>query len=306
MIPTKSTLSTEQLARVLRLIRSADSVELKLSVPDANRRSTVAALDMDPLDAQIRQVVFFDTPDLTLDSHGVVLRARRIRHKAGDTIVKLRPLVLDEIPDDVRRSPGFGVEVDAMPGGFVCSGIMKAQVDNDTVKGVLAGRLPVRKLFTKDQRALYSAHAPDGLELDDLAILGPINVLKLKFAPPELGRRLVAELWNYPDGSRILELSTKCETTEAFEAAAETRAFLAGHGVDLLAEQQTKTRMALEFFASELVGDTPPAGETSSGSSLAPPEPAQRPSRALTDAPDVTADGRGTPRYNLGGTCVTR
>ena len=28
-----------------------------------------------------------------------------------------------------------------------------------------------------------TAHAPDGLGLDDLSILGPISVLKLKFAP---------------------------------------------------------------------------------------------------------------------------
>ena len=49
-----------------------------------------------------------------------------------------------------------------------------------------------------------------GVHLDDLRILGPINVLKVKCAPKGYGRRLVAELWLYPDGSRILELSTKC------------------------------------------------------------------------------------------------
>ena len=134
-----TTLSTEQVAEVLRLIKGADSVELKLSVPDADRRSAVAALDMDPLDAQIRQVVFFDTPDLTLNTHGVVVRARRVQGKTGDSVVKLRPLVPDEIPGDVRRSPGFGVEVDAMPGGFVCSGAMKAAVDNAGGQG---GRVP--------------------------------------------------------------------------------------------------------------------------------------------------------------------
>ncbi|MGH9262370.1 MAG: adenylate cyclase, partial [Acidimicrobiales bacterium] len=124
------------------------------------------------------------------------------------------------------------------------------------LKDALAGRRPLRRLFTKRQRAFFSAHAPDGLQLDDLAVLGPINVLKLKFTPEDHGRRLVAELWTYPEGSRILELSTKCEPTEAFEVAAETRAFLARHGIDLSGEQQTKTRKALEFFASELRGGT--------------------------------------------------
>jgi inorganic triphosphatase YgiF len=36
---------------------------------------------MDLLDAQIGQVVFFDTPDLTLNTHGVVVRARRVQGK---------------------------------------------------------------------------------------------------------------------------------------------------------------------------------------------------------------------------------
>ena len=94
----------------------------------------------------------------------------------------------------------------------------------------MAGDRPLRKLFSKEQRAFYAAHAPDGLALDDLSILGPIFVLKLKFTPDELDRRLVAEMWLYPDGSRVLELSTRCAPAEAFQVAAETRAFLAGHG----------------------------------------------------------------------------
>jgi hypothetical protein len=56
-------------------------------------------------------------------------------------------------------------------------------------------------------------------------------------------------MWLYPDGSRILELPTKCLPTEAFQVAAETRAFLTSKGVDLDTEQQTKTRTALEFFS---------------------------------------------------------
>jgi len=43
-----------------------------------------------------------------------------------------------------------------------------------------------------------------------MSVLGPITVLKLKFSPEGYGRRLVAEPWFYPDGSQILELSTKC------------------------------------------------------------------------------------------------
>lgn len=55
-------LAGDELARLLELVDEADSVELKLTVADSHRRSTVAALDIDPLDVQMRQVFFFDTP----------------------------------------------------------------------------------------------------------------------------------------------------------------------------------------------------------------------------------------------------
>ena len=60
---------------------------------------------------------------------------------------------------------------------------------------------------------------------------------------------MVAELWFYPNGSRILELSTKCAPSEAFQVSAESKAFLAERGVELSGQQQTKTRTALEYFS---------------------------------------------------------
>ena len=247
-------LTGEQLTELLRLLPEIDTVELKASVPDASRRSVARALGMDPLDAQIRQVAFFDTPDLTLSDHGLVIRARRIQRKAGDSVVKLRPVVPAELSPALRKSPEFGVEVDAMPGGFVCSGRLKASVEDKVLKRVLHGELPVRKAFTKAQRALFADHAPDGVELDDLTVLGPLNIFKLKFSHTGYSRPMVAELWLYPDGSQILELSAKALPDELFAVAAETKAFLATHGVDLGAPQQTKTRAAMAFFAAELGG----------------------------------------------------
>jgi hypothetical protein len=246
-------LTDAQLEEMLALTSHADSVELKLTVPDSAHRSTVAALDMDPLDGQIRQVFFFDTPDLRLNKAGVVVRARRVQGRGDDTVVKLRPIVPDELPPGVRNAKTMVVEVDAMPGGYVCSASFKGSLGPGTaVKEAAAGNRPIRKLYSKAQRAFYEAHAPDGVGLDDLSVLGPIFVLKLKFTPKDYGRRLVAELWLYPDGERILELSTKCAPNEGFQVAAETRAFLAERGIDLYGEQQTKTKTALDYFAKNL------------------------------------------------------
>jgi hypothetical protein len=41
----------------------------------------------------------------------------------------------------------------------------------------------LRKLFSKQQRSFFAAHALEGTDLDSLAILGPIFMLKLKLAP---------------------------------------------------------------------------------------------------------------------------
>jgi hypothetical protein len=245
-------LSDADLGRLLELSRDADSVELKLTVQETEIRSAVAALGMDPLGARVRQVYFFDTPDLRLDGHGVVVRARRIQGKEDDTVVKLRPVVPGEVPVRLRNLRDMVVEVDAMPGGYVCSASLKGQPAPGAVAAVAAGKRSLRKLLSREQRAFYAAHAPDGLTLDELTPMGPITLLKLKFAPTGLDRRLVAELWFYPNGARILELSTKCPPDEAFQAAAETRSWLASCGVDLSGAQQTKTRAALTYFSRAL------------------------------------------------------
>ena len=79
-----------------------------------------------------------------------------------------------------------------------------------------------------------------------------MTVFKLKWTPTAYDRRLTAELWFYPDGSRILELSTKCAPAEALQVGMSARAFLESRGLDLTGEQQTKTRTALELFTAEL------------------------------------------------------
>jgi hypothetical protein len=146
----------------------------------------------------------------------------------------------------------FNVEVDVMPGGFVCSGSFKGRTTGQEIREALDGKQPLRKIFSKDQRAFFAAHAPAGIDIDSLQPLGPTFILKSRFTPAEFGRSIVAELWLYPDGSRILELSTKCLPAEMFQVAAEARAYLVGRGVVTSGTQQTKTKTALEFFSAEL------------------------------------------------------
>ena len=145
-------IQTDQLPELLSLIKGADSVELKLTVPDSDRRSTIRSLGIDPLQAQVRQVVFFDTPALDLDRQGVVVRARRVQGDNGDSVVKLRPVVPSALPAELRRDASFGVEVELLPGGFVCSGSLKGKLDNDDV-------LQVVPWPAADQQAVHEGSA---------------------------------------------------------------------------------------------------------------------------------------------------
>lgn len=278
--------SDDDLQRLVALIKDVDSVELKLTVPEPAQFTTAHALGMDPLQAQMRQVFFLDTPDLALDRHGLVVRARRSQKKGDDSVVKLRPVVPSELPRAVRRSPSFGVELDASPEGYVCSGSVKGVPALGNVRKAALGGLALRKLFSKEQQALYAAHAPEAIALDDLTILGPLLVLKLKYSPVGYDRKLVAELWLYPDGSRILELSTKCEPAQAFDVAAETRAYLSSRGVDLTSAQQTKTRTALDYFARQFGHG---AGEPGAPKKRAPAAPRQRAASRTTRSTTSTS-----------------
>jgi hypothetical protein len=116
------------------------------------------------------------------------------------------------------RAPGFGVEVDAMPGGFVCSAGRRRPSTSARSGG--GRRWPSDPLlFTKQQRAFLAEYA-DGVGIDDLAILGPITVLKLKFAPATMAaaRRRAVEL---PGRLPNPGLGTKCAPSRPSDRGAD-------------------------------------------------------------------------------------
>ena len=254
---TAGTLSPEDAARVLKMLKHAGSVELKLSIPATGHRAASRGIGLDPVESQPRQAFFFDTPDLALNRAGVIVRARRFQGGGGDTVVKRRPVDPATIDPELRKSDSFKVELDAMPGGFVCSASFKGRCDGDEVLAAASGEAPLHKLFSKEQRAFYDEHAPKRVRMDSLIALGPILLLRAKHFAKEFGRGVVVELWIYPDGSHVLEVSTKCEPKDAFQVAAEFRAYLAARGIDLGASQESKTRTALQYFKARLDAGLP-------------------------------------------------
>jgi len=234
--------------KAFKLSKKSTSIELKLTVPATGHRATIRSLKLDPVEAQPRQAFFFDTPNLDLFKAGVVVRARRIQGGGGDTVVKLRPVDPDNIDPDLRRSASFKIELDVMPGGFVCSASFKGVCTGKEVLDMTAGDVPLSSLFSKGQRAFYAAHAPAGISLDSLTTMGPVFLLKSRHLPKDYDRRVTTEMWLYPDGSRILEVSTKCMPEEAFQVGTEFKTYLASCGIALSGAQEPKTGTALAYF----------------------------------------------------------
>ena len=246
--PGAPLLSAEDMATAFALSKKSTSIELKLTIPATGHRATIKRLKLDPVEAQPRQAFFFDTPNLDLFKAGIVVRARRIQGGRGDSVIKQRPVDPDKVDPELLRSASFKIELDMMPGGYVCSASFKGACTNKEVLDVSAGDMPVSELFSKGQRAYYATHAPAGITLDSLVTLGPVFLLKAKHQPKDFERCVTVEMWLYPDGSRILEVSTKCLPDEAFQIAAEFKAYLAGCGIAISGIQEPKTRSALDFF----------------------------------------------------------
>jgi hypothetical protein len=236
----------EAIADFQDALEGVQSVELKMTVPDS-QRVALWRLGVDPLDAIVRQVFFFDTPDLSLFERGVVVRARRTQRADDDTVVKLRPAVPSELSPPFRDSANMKIELDATKDGRVISASMKGERRPGTLLQAIAGTRPLPKLFTKEQRTFYAEHV-EGVEWSDLRPLGPIAVLRLKFAIAGIAR-FTAEQWQYPGELPLVELSTKAKPADVFGVIAKVVGFLRSRDLRPTGSQEPKTRKALEFFS---------------------------------------------------------
>ncbi|EIV95412.1 CYTH domain-containing protein [Frankia sp. QA3] len=243
-------LPDDDLHALVKLTRQVDRVELKFVVPTAAHQRACDVFEIASTKARRQRVYYLDTPDRLLHRRGVVVRVRSTGGRPDDSVVKLRPVVPANVPAHLRRSKQFVVEVDGMPGAYVCSAALRTRLDAGDVQRAMARRGPLRALFTKQQAKLLAAHLPGSGHIDDLAVLGPIEARRHRFRPEGFDRVLQAERWTFPDGSRLLELSARSAPEAALCAAARMSTVLRRHGLDLTGPQQTKTRTTLDFFST--------------------------------------------------------
>lgn len=239
----------KDMLEIIQKLGDVGSVELKMTVP-SEQMMGLRSIRADALTGVLREVVFFDTPDLSLYSRGIVLRGRRTQQKQDDTVVKLRPCLPADLPKAFRTSPNLKVEMDVTATGHVVSASLKGSRPAGTMVDVMNGKSSLGKLFTKEQRSFLVDRWPDGLGWDDLVPLGPAYVILIKAVPEGYSRKLVLEMWHFPGELPLVELSTKGTPSDVFVVRNEIVEFLGKRGLHATGEQEPKTRKALEFFAA--------------------------------------------------------
>jgi hypothetical protein len=230
----------------------AERVEIKVTVRDDEERHAIEALGLKVAEAEGRNIYFFDTPALDLYKAGVVLRARQLEAQVHDSTVKIRPVDPAKVDRDWFEMDGFKLEADATGDKVVRSASLSAEQGSDEIQAVAWRKRAISKLFSPDQERFLAAMHPKPVDLDGLAVLGPIPTLRQKVTHAAIPYELTAEAWRLPDGTDLLELSIKCAREEAAVARKVFEGFLTGLGLDPHGAQETKTRRALTCLAQRL------------------------------------------------------
>lgn len=241
-------LPDRELDQLVELARKTDRVELKLLVQERAHEAVCESLHISFRRACRQHVYYLDTPDRALFRQGVIARFRGMPGRHDDAVVKLRPVDPAAISPAQRRAKDFTVEIDAMPGRYLCSAALKTQLLPGHVEQAARRNQPLHRLFTKPQLRLLTAHLPRRVRLRELVPHGPVEARRRTLIVPGDSQRLLVERWTFPDGSQLLELSSRCRPDDVLRAAAHTAMVLNEHGIDLTGSRQTKTAAALAYF----------------------------------------------------------
>jgi hypothetical protein len=228
-------------------------VEMKITARAKDEDEVLQALERAGVEAEAREVYFFDTGDLRLFESGVVLRARLVPGSFEDSTVEVRPVDPKTLAPRWKEHPDLEFAVDAVGDQYVSSARLSAQQNPGEVQSAARGERALRELFTADQEAFLTEHAPAGtaVDWDGLSVLGPVDVRKWEREPKDFPYEVTVEEWVLPDSSDLVEASIRVAPDEAVEANARFLDFLRARGFDTEGDAKTKTRTALEYFTGK-------------------------------------------------------
>jgi hypothetical protein len=239
-----------------RSLTAADAVEIKVTVGDDQVHRALAALRLDP-DApdRHRRIGFVEDLGpgggaLPLLDAGVILRVRENKGDDDDSTVKLRPVDRVQLRGGWRDSPDLRIEADWAGSRHVLAASFEVHRREGRIASVWAGEEEVDRLFDRDQERFLAECATVPVGLDALTLLAPISAARWdKVTVRGVEARAVAERWLVGDLD-FLELSLRADD-EASAAAlqADLERAVAALGIDVPAEQETKTRRVLAYLA---------------------------------------------------------
>jgi hypothetical protein len=221
-----------------------DSVEIKVVVADDSNGDALADIAVSVRSAHRRRVHLIDTHGSDLRTRGVVVRLRSAGRSA-DAVVKWRPRpALRPSRSDLawwrRDFPHLRTELDALPDAFAWSAAIEHGVHRYDLADVVAGDRSAVSILSREQRRLIRAVAP-GVELEQLRPLAPVQVVRSRLEGTHTASHVVVEIWRWPDGAEIVELSTTCGPRRATAAASELAQVLARCGLSPSRCQRLKT-----------------------------------------------------------------
>ncbi|WP_139557842.1 CYTH domain-containing protein [Methylotetracoccus oryzae] len=238
--------------QVASMVSGVEAIEIKATVAEHQIDAALAHYRLTVDNDEERYIYFFDTPGLTLLKDGIIARARRIVGDEHDSTIKFRPVVPAEIPAKWCKHRGFKIEADASEKGVVKSASFTMPVEKGLIKKVATGDKSIAKLFSKEQERFLTDMADRKIDYDSLSVLGPLKAHRWQFMDPGCPWEITAELWKRDDGDRLMELSIKASIVQAAAAIGGFRAFIAEVGAQQDADEQSKTRWALDYYASRL------------------------------------------------------
>jgi adenylate cyclase class IV len=203
-----------------------------------------------------RDIYFYDTPQLALAQHHIILRSRKttLGDDPDDSTVKLRGDIANNVSDDWLHLEGaeskreFDMVVDKPKVPSISITVAQHSGEIDDVKN---GKRSVEKLFSRDQERFLRKYAGDTLEWGNLKPMGPVKAEIWKLRQPNgMDLNLTIERWNV-DGKLFLEISTRADPKEADRVAISLKDFAKSKGIKESDDPETKTNFVLSHFAQK-------------------------------------------------------
>ncbi len=223
------------------------NTEVKVTLRESDIASATKVFKLTAKAASKRQIWFYDTPALVLFEEGLLLRARKISNGPDDTTVKIRPMERDAVDESWFEVEGFKCETDQSGDRSVSSCSLTGEQDQGEIDDVGDGERDIDKLFTSEQEDFASNAAQ--VDWGQLVPLGPIAALAWKLEVKGMPAPVAFERWDLPGMPPVLEASMRVPDEDAAAATEALIALLGRKGFEPDSTQETKTKLALDYFS---------------------------------------------------------